>query len=257
MSDPLVLLDVEGKIAWVTLNNPPKRNALSLEMMTALIEALEIAGATQGVRVVVLRASGPVFSAGHDLRELVGRDTAEYETVFNCCTRLMHTIRELDQPVIAQVHGLATAAGCQLVAACDLAVAAQEARFATPGVNIGLFCTTPGVAVSRAVPAKKAMEMLLTGEPISADEAERAGLVNRVVPAAELEDATRALAERIAAASGHTVELGKEAFYRQLEMDTASAYEFAQGKMVENLRHPDANEGIGAFLEKRAPRWSQ
>jgi enoyl-CoA hydratase/carnithine racemase len=168
----------------------------------------------------------------------------------------MMLIRTLDQPVIAEVRGLATAAGCQLVAACDLAVASEDAHFATPGVNIGLFCTTPGVAVSRAVPRKKALEMLLTGVPISAADAERAGLVNRVVPAYQLEETTRLLAERIAASSGETIKLGKEAFYRQIEMNTEEAYRFGESKMVENLGQADAKEGIQAFLEKRKPRWT-
>ncbi len=224
--------------------------------MSALIESIESASANKSVRAIIIRANGPVFSAGHDLRELVGHEQAEYESVFEICTELMTVIRTADQPVIAEVRGLATAAGCQLVAACDLAVASEDAKFATPGVNIGLFCTTPGVAVSRAVPQKKAMEMLLTGEAINASEAERAGLVNRVVPADRLEEATRALAERIASSSGETTKLGKDAFYRQIEMDTDAAYRFGQSKMVENLAKDDAKEGIQAFLEKRKPNWS-
>ncbi len=256
MNELIVLSDVSDGTAVLTLNNPARRNALSAELMVALTHAIESASENPGVRVIVIRANGPVFSAGHDLRELVGHEQTEYEAVFEICTELMTVIRTVDQPVIAEVHGLATAAGCQLVAACDLSVASEDAKFATPGVNIGLFCTTPGVAVSRAVPRKKAMEMLLTGEPISAGEAERAGLVNRVVPAEELEVTTRALAERIASSSGETIKLGKDAFYRQIEMDTDAAYRFGQSKMVENLGKVDAKEGIQAFLDKRKPKWS-
>ncbi len=256
MTEPLVQSEIADGIAVLTLNNPGRRNALSAGLMAALTNALESASAQTGVRVIILRANGPVFSAGHDLRELVDHEQSEYEAVFELCTELMTVIRTLDQPVIAEVRGLATAAGCQLVAACDLAVASEDARFATPGVNIGLFCTTPGVAVSRAIPRKKAMEMLLTGEPIDAEAAERAGLVNQVVPAEQLESATYALAKQIASASGSTIKLGKAAFYRQVEMDTDEAYRFGQTKMVENLAHDDAKEGIQAFLEKRHPEWT-
>ena len=256
MTEPLVQSAIADGIAVLTLNNPARRNAMSAPMMAALITALESASAQPDVRVIVVRANGPVFSAGHDLRELVDHEQAEYEAVFELCTELMTVIRTLDQPVIAEVRGLATAAGCQLVAACDLAVASEDARFATPGVNIGLFCTTPGVAVSRAVPRKKAMEMLLTGEPIGAEAAERAGLVNQVVPADQLEAATTALATRIASSSGATITLGKKAFYRQVEMDTDEAYRYGESKMVENLAHDDAKEGIRAFLEKRHPKWT-
>jgi enoyl-CoA hydratase/carnithine racemase len=256
MTEQVVDSQIADGIAILTLNNPAKRNALSTEMMGALIDALETCGGNAQVRVIILRAIGPVFSAGHDLRELVDHEQEEYENTFNLCTNLMMIVRQMDQPVIAEVRGLATAAGCQLVAACDLAVASEDAHFATPGVNIGLFCTTPGIAVSRAVPRKKAMEMLLTGDPISAVEAERVGLVNRVVPADQLEETTLFMAERIASSSGQTIKLGKDAFYRQIEMNTVDAYRFGQSKMVENLGQADAQEGIQAFLEKRKPRWT-
>jgi len=256
MANSIVLTEVDDAIAVITLNNPARRNALSADLMAALTDALTSLGADANVRAIIIRTDGPVFSAGHDLRELVGHDQDEYETVFELCTELMMVIGRLDQPVIAEVRGLATAAGCQLVAACDLAVASEEAQFATPGVKIGLFCTTPGVAVSRTIPRKKAMEMLLTGQPIDAAEAERAGLINRVVSSNELEEATHALAKRIADASASTVKLGKEAFYQQLEMGTDQAYQFAQSKMVENLAQADAKEGIQAFLEKRSPKWT-
>jgi enoyl-CoA hydratase/carnithine racemase len=254
---PLVQSEIRDAVAFITLDNPARRNAMSFDLMTALQDALEAADADARVRAIIIRANGPVFSAGHDLRQLVGAEPGDYEAIFALCTRLMLTIRRLDQPVIAQVHALATAAGCQLVAACDLAVASEEASFATPGVRIGLFCSTPGVAVSRVVPTKKAMEMLLTGQAISAAEAERIGLVNRVVPAAELAAQTESLARTIAEASGHTVGLGKQGFYRQLEMDLEQAYAFTQDRMVENLAHADADEGIRAFLEKRPPRWNR
>jgi enoyl-CoA hydratase/carnithine racemase len=204
---------------------------------------------------VILRGNGPVFSAGHDLGEMVGQPTEFYQHEFAVCAELMETIIAIPQPVIAQVHGVATAAGCQLVASCDLAVAGEEARFATPGVKTGLFCSTPMVALSRAVGRKKAMEMLLTGEFISAREALAAGLVNRVVPSAELAAATRALAERIAAASPLVVGIGKQAFYRQIDLPLHEAYTYTSEVMVANAALEDAQEGICAFLEKRRPVW--
>ena len=207
------------------------------------------------VRVVVIRAEGPVFSSGHDLRELAEGDVEDQTILFAHCTKLMEFIRLLHKPVIAQAQGLATAAGCQLVATCDLAVASEDAEFATPGVDIGLFCTTPAVALGRAVPVKRAMEMLLTGQPISAEEALREGLVNRVVPANRLDEETLALAEKVASAPTSTVAIGKSAFYRQMAMDRRHAYELAQKVMVKNLQTADAKEGIGAFLEKREPCW--
>ena len=255
MPNETVLREVADGIATLTLNNPKKRNALSVSTMTALKETLDEIAGDRSVRVVILRANGPVFSSGHDLNELRGRDENEYEEVFRCCAELMETVRKLPQPVIAQVDGLATAAGCQLVATCDLVVCSEGARFATPGVKIGLFCTSPGVALSRAVSQKKAMEMLLTGTPLSAEDAEKAGLVNRIVPSEELQEATLQLAKQIAEASTQTVSIGKEAFYRQVQMDRREAYDYASEVMVKNILTDDAEEGIGAFLDKREPKW--
>jgi enoyl-CoA hydratase/carnithine racemase len=255
MDKQLVLSETADRIAILTLNHPEKRNALSRAMLRALKEHLARLAGDPKMKVVILRAAGPVFSAGHDLRELVGGDEPEYASLFALCTEVMEAIRKLPQPVIAQVHGIATAAGCQLAASCDLVVAAEDATFATPGVKIGLFCTTPAVALARAVTPKKAMEMLLTGSPISAHEAERAGLVNRVVPAARLGEETMHLARQICAASSDTVALGKRAFYEQLPLDRPAAYDVAQRAMVENAVAADAQEGMRAFLEKRTPKW--
>jgi enoyl-CoA hydratase/carnithine racemase len=257
MSASLVMADSADGIATLTLNNPAKRNALSRALLECLREHLAKIARDRDVRAVVLNAQGPVFSSGHDLRELVDGDRQDFEHLFALCTDVMEAIRKLPQPVIAQVHGLATAAGCQLVATCDLVVASEEATFATPGVKIGLFCTTPGVALARAVGPKKAMEMLLTGNPISAREAESAGLVNRVVPAEQLAYETMKLARQIAAAGRATVALGKKAFYEQLPLDRPAAYQLAQEVMVNNALAPDAREGIGAFLEKRPPTWHE
>jgi enoyl-CoA hydratase/carnithine racemase len=257
MDRPLVLCDIQDAIAILTLNHPEKRNALSQEMLTELMGQLDRLRSDWNVKIVILRAEGPVFSAGHDLRELVDGNESRYATIFALCTEIMEAIRKLPQPVIAQVQGMASAAGCQLVATCDLAVAAEGATFATPGVKIGLFCTTPAVALSRAVPAKKAMEMLLTGTPISAAEAERIGLVNRVVPAARLAEETLKLAQQIAHASRGIMELGKNAFYRQLALDRPQAYALAQEVMVANAELANAQEGMRAFLEKRPPRWQE
>ncbi len=255
MTDGLTSYEVRDGIAVLTLNNPRRRNALSLAMMDELLCHLETAKSSAGVRVVVIRAVGPVFSSGHDLRELAEGDVEDQTILFARCTELMEAVRLLPKPVIAQVQGLATAAGCQLAATCDLAVASEEATFATPGVDIGLFCTTPAVALGRVVSLKRAVEMLLTGQPISASEALEAGLVNRVVAAERLEEETMALAEKVASAPMSTVSIGKSAFYRQMAMDRPQAYELAQRVMVENLQTADAKEGIGAFLEKREPRW--
>jgi len=222
-----------------------------------LKEELARIAADKHVRVVILRAEGPVFSAGHDLRELVGGEEQAYSALFALCTEVMEAIRNLPQPVIAQVHSLATAAGCQLVATCDLVIASEDASFATPGVKIGLFCTTPGVALARAVMPKKALEMLLSGMPISAREAERLGLVNRVVPANQLADETMKVAQQICTASRFTVALGKRAFYEQLPLDYPAAYQVAQDVMVKNALAEDAQEGMRAFLEKRAPHWQE
>ena len=255
MDRTLVLSETREHIAFLTLNHPEKRNALSQAMLQSLLEHFERIGQDRNIRVVILRANGPAFSSGHDLRELAGGEEDGYAALFDLCTRVMESIRRLPQPVIAQVHGLATAAGCQLVATCDLVVASEDATFATPGVKIGLFCSTPGVALARAVSSKKAMEMLLTGAPISACEAERIGLVNRVVPDARLADETLALARQISAASAPTVALGKKTYYRQLPLDYPDAYAVAQEAMVENAQQGDAQEGIRAFLEKRPPKW--
>jgi enoyl-CoA hydratase/carnithine racemase len=257
MDKQLVLCEVTDRIAILTLNHPEKRNALSRAMLAALKEHLARIGGDENVKVVILRAAGPVFSAGHDLRELVGGDEQEYAALFALCTEVMEAIRKLPQPVIAEVQGLATAAGCQLAATCDLVVAAEDASFATPGVKIGLFCTTPAVALARAVTPKKAMEMLLTGNSIGAQEAERAGLVNRVVPATRLAEETMKLAQQICAASSFTVGLGKRAFYEQLPLDRPAAYDVAQKAMVENAVAADAQEGMRAFLEKRSPKWDR
>ncbi|MCA1825744.1 MAG: enoyl-CoA hydratase [Myxococcales bacterium] len=250
-----VLTEREGTLAFVTLNRPERRNALSLETLQELIEVFRGIGDDTSVRVAVLRANGPAFSAGHDISEMTGRDDAFYRRLFEVCTQLMELIQSIPQPVIAQVHAMATAAGCQLVASCDVVVASSEARFATPGVKIGLFCSTPMVALSRAVGAKKAMEMLLTGEAIPAAEALSAGLVSRVVPPAELESAVRAVASRIASSSPFVVAIGKRAFYRQLQMPQPLAYDYAQDVMSLNASAADAQEGMKAFLEKRPAKW--
>lgn len=251
-----VLAEVVDGIVVLTLNHPEKRNALSRALLDSLRAHLQRAAEDPEIRAVVIRAIGPVFSAGHDLREIVGHGEEEVQSLFALCTEVMEGIRLLPKPVIAQVHALATAAGCQLVATCDLVVASEDASFATPGVKIGLFCTTPGVALARAVGPKKAMEMLLTGAPISAREAERAGLVTRVVPPERLEEETMALARQVVAASGYTLGIGKRGFYAQVGLDVPQAYAVAQRVMVENALAPEAQEGMRAFLEKRPPRWT-
>jgi enoyl-CoA hydratase/carnithine racemase len=240
----------------LVLNQPERRNALSTETMRELTARLREAGDDPGVRVVVLGAEGTAFSAGHDLRELSTRDPEVHERVFAACAELMMTIHRLPVPVVARVQGMATAAGCQLVAACDLAVAAEGARFATPGVRIGLFCTTPMVALSRAVGRKRALQMLLTGEQIDARTAVEWGLVNSVVPAAELRDETRKLAARIVEASPVTLAIGKQAFYSQIDLDQPKAYAYAKEIMSMNSMAVDAQEGISAFLGKRAACWT-
>ena len=253
---PLLETSGEAGVLRLTLNRPRARNALSLGLMERLVEALGRAGKDPQTRVVVIAGAGPAFCAGHDLRELrADPRRATYEDTFALCSKLMLTITRLPKPVIAEVHGVATAAGCQLVAACDLAVAAEDASFATPGVNIGLFCSTPMVALSRAVGRKAAMEMLLTGDLVDAARAREIGLVNRVVPVAGLRAAVDALAREIAAKSAFTVAIGKEAFYRQTELDLAAAYRYAAEVMTTNMVAADAAEGIDAFLAKRAPVW--
>jgi enoyl-CoA hydratase/carnithine racemase len=252
---PNVLVERRGPIAIVAMNRPEKRNALSVEHMAELKCAFESIGQERDLAVVILKGSGPVFSSGHDLREMVGGSPESLRREFELCTELMEAIQGIPQPVIAQVHGVATAAGCQLVATCDLALAADDARFATPGVKIGLFCSTPMVALSRAVGRKKALEMLYTGDWVAADEAVRIGLINRAVPPADLERETLALAERIAAASRHVVGIGKAAFYRQVGLPQDQAYAYATNVMALNALAHDAQEGMCAFLEKRPPTW--
>jgi enoyl-CoA hydratase/carnithine racemase len=246
----------EGAVAIVTLNRPERRNALSLELMRELLACMDGIGRDREVRAVILAAAGTVFCAGHDLGEMTGRDLNEYREIFDICSDLMQKIQAIPQPVIAEVQGIATAAGCQLVASCDLAVAAEEARFATPGVHIGLFCTTPMVALTRAIGRKRALQMLLTGELVDARTAESWGLVNQVTPASDLRAATRRLAERIAAASPLTLSIGKQAFYTQIDLDQPKAYAYAKEVMSMNALAADAQEGIGAFLAKRKPCWS-
>ncbi len=253
---PSLRLDQAGPLAVLTLDRPEKRNALSAELLAALDGALDDLAGDPSVRAVVLAAAGPVFCAGHDLAEMVGRGEDDYRALFSLCSAVMQKLRRLGQPVVARVQGPATAAGCQLVAACDLAVCAEEATFATPGVKIGLFCSTPMVPLVRAVPAKAAMEMLLTGKPISARQALAWGLVNRVVPAGQLDDAVREFTDAVVASSPLTVRLGKRAFYRGLEVDEAEAYRLATEVMTDNALRRDAQEGMSAFLQKRRPEWT-
>jgi len=250
-----------GSIAVLTLNRPAARNSLSEALIGELHAALDEICDDSSVRAVVIAASGPVFSAGHDMKELTARRSdadrgrAYFAEIMNACSAMMQAVVNLPKPVVAAVQGIATAAGCQLVASCDLAVASEAAGFATPGVDIGLFCSTPMVALSRNVPRKQAMEMLLTGEPVSAERAREIGLVNRVVPAGTERDAAIALAQQVALKSAYTVKLGKAAFYRQVEMSLADAYRYAAEVMTENMMARDAEEGIGAFIEKREPKW--
>jgi len=253
---PVLLEERTDGVLRLTLNRPAARNALSIGLMRALVEALGSVEGDPQARVVVIAGAGRAFCAGHDLRELRDDQRREtYEHVFSLCSELMLAIVRLPKPVIAEIHGVATAAGCQLVATCDLAVAAEDARFATPGVNIGLFCSTPMVALTRAVGRKAAMEMLLTGEFVDAVTARAIGLVNRVVPRIELRKAVDGLARQIAGKSALTVKIGKEAFYRQAELDLAAAYRYAAEVMTTNMLARDAGEGIDAFLAKRAPVW--
>lgn len=251
----------EGAVALLTLNNPAARNALSLAMMTALREAVTRAGKDSAIKAIVLRAEGPAFCAGHDLKEMMAArqdddyGRAAYDRIFEQCSRLMLSIVHCPVPVIAEINGVATAAGCQLVASADLAYASDTSRFATPGVNIGLFCSTPMVALSRNVPRKHAMEMLLTGEMIGAAEAQEVGLINRAFPADDLPGGVMEIAQKIAGKSALTVKIGKEAFYRQAEMGLEEAYSYTARIMAENMMARDAGEGISAFLEKRQPEW--
>ena len=257
----ILLREDRDGIALLTLNNPAARNALSEELIAALSTAFDAIGRDPSVRAVIIAANGPAFSAGHDLKQLTARRSdadggkAYFRQIMTACSAMMQRIVALPQPVIACVSGIATAAGCQLVASCDLAVASEDARFATPGVDIGLFCSTPMVALSRNIPRKNAMHMLLTGEPVNADEAARLGLVNRVVPKGTELDAAFALARKVAAKSTATVKIGKQAFYRQAEMSLTDAYSYASEVMTENMMTRDASEGICAFVEKRPPAW--
>jgi enoyl-CoA hydratase/carnithine racemase len=251
-----LIVKEEPPAARITLNRPEKRNALSLELMQEVIDVLRGVGSTPETRVVVIEGAGTNFSAGHDLEEIVGRDLPFYQQLFDVCTEMMETIHRIPQPVIAKVHGVATAAGCQLVAACDLVVADNGARFATPGVKIGLFCSTPMVPVSRAVGRKRALEMLLTGEFIDAPTAMDWGLVNRVVPSDRLVESVDELVAAIVRSSPLTVGIGKEAFYEQIELDEHRAYDLTKSVMSMNSMASDAQEGIGAFLEKRKPTWT-
>jgi enoyl-CoA hydratase/carnithine racemase len=250
-----IVLELEGHLAVITLARPERRNALSFDLMMELAECLDGIAPNPGVRVVILQAAGKVFSSGHDLSEMTGRGIEDYRGIFDKCTELMTKIQSIPQPVIAQVQGIATAAGCQLVATCDLAVASSEATFATPGVRIGLFCSTPMVALTRAIGRKRAMEMLLTGRVIDAATAAEWGLVNRVVPPAGLASEARKLAGQIAEASSFTVALGKQAYYKQIDLDQAGAYAYTKEVMSQNAMAEDAQEGITAFLEKRAACW--
>jgi enoyl-CoA hydratase/carnithine racemase len=251
-----VLVRTDGPAARITLNRPAQRNALSLEVMTEVTTTLHRFGDDESVRAIVIDGAGPAFCAGHDLNEMLGRDLAFYQRVFDVCTELMEAIHRVPQPVIARVHGIATAAGCQLVAACDLAVAADEARFGTPGVKIGLFCSTPMVPLSRAVGRKRALEMLLTGTPIDAATALDWGLINRVVPADALDATVAELVAAIARSSSLTVGIGKQAFYAQIDLDEPRAYDLTKTVMAMNMLAADAQEGVCAFLEKRAPTWT-
>ena len=250
-----LLVTLDGSAARIVLNRPEKRNALSLELMEEVTAALHEVSTRSDTRAIVIEGEGPAFSAGHDLSEMTGRDREYLAHLFDRCGVMMKTLHEVPQPVIAKVHGIATAAGCQLVAACDLAVAAEGTRFATPGVKIGLFCSTPMVPVSRAVGRKRAMQMLLTGEPIDAMTALEWGLVNQVVQPEQLEPAVAQLIEAIARSSAYTVATGKHAFYEQVDRGEPAAYEHCELVMTENALAHDAQEGMTAFLEKREPVW--
>jgi enoyl-CoA hydratase/carnithine racemase len=257
----ILLREDQGPIALLTLNRPEARNSLSRELIEAVTGALGEIGGSEAIRAVVVTGSGSAFSSGHDLKELTAhrndpdRGRAFFAETMSACAEMMLSVVRSPKPVIAAVNGIATAAGCQLVASCDLAVASVDARFATPGVNIGLFCSTPMVALSRNVSRKAAMEMLLLGEMVGADEAKALGLVNRVVAPDRVVNEAMELGRKIAAKPKRTLKIGKEAFYRQLDMKLEEAYRYTSGVMVENMLDAEAEEGIGAFLDKRAPRW--
>jgi enoyl-CoA hydratase/carnithine racemase len=259
--DPVLLREDKDGVATLTLNRPVARNALNEELMDALIAALQTIGGDRSVRAVILAANGPVFCAGHDLKEMTARrkdadkGRAYFKMLFDKCAGLMQAVVHLPQPVIASVHGVATAAGCQLVASCDLVAASENAGFATPGVQIGLFCSSPMVALSRKVASNHAFEMLSTGALIPAQRAYEMGLVNRVVPAGEAYHGALELAQKVTSKSAYVLKIGKEAFYRQLDMNLSDAYKYGAGVMAENMMARDAEEGIGAFIEKRDPKW--
>lgn len=257
MSDKIKYLLVEDSLpaVVVTMNRPEQRNALSSEMMREMIDELRRASSRPECRVIIIRGAGPAFSAGHDLTELTGKTLDQEQEIFDICTEMMEIIQQVPQPVIASVHAVATAAGCQLVATCDLAIASERARFATPGVRIGLFCSTPMVAVSRNIGRKRAMEMLLTGLPIDAATAAEWGLVNRVVPADKLDEEVLTLARQIASSSPLILKIGKQAFYRQIDVDQRTAYRLMSKTMADNAMACDAQEGMTAFLEKRPAVW--
>jgi enoyl-CoA hydratase/carnithine racemase len=252
-----VLFEKDGPVGWLTLNRPESRNALSVGVMNDMLDKLNHISQDQDIRVVVIRGKGPAFCAGHNLKDMVGPDLdiRHFYTMFSVCARMMQSLHELPQPVIAQVHGIATAAGCQLVAACDLVVAEAGAQFATPGVKIGLFCTTPAVPLVRVIGRRRAMEMLLTGRFFSAEQAEKFGLVNQVVPLEELSPRTRDLAMEMAQYSRQTLAFGKRTFYRQVDLSETKAYDYATYAIAMNCLDEDAQEGIRAFLEKRSPVW--
>jgi enoyl-CoA hydratase/carnithine racemase len=255
MSYENLVVGRDGVAATITLNRPDKRNALSRALMGEVLDALDELGRDRDVQAIVLEGSGPAFSAGHDLGEMVGQRLDFYQEIFDLCTRMMERIHRVPQPVIAKVNGIATAAGCQLVASCDLVVATETSRFATPGVRIGLFCSTPMVPLSRCIGRKRAMEMLLTGQPIDARTAADWGLVNQVVPEEELDASVAALVEQITRSSPLVIGIGKEAFYEQIELDEHRAYDLTKAVMAMNALAGDAQEGICAFLEKRTPAW--
>jgi len=252
-----IKFETRGQIGRITLNHPKKKNPLSFRMIRELCYLLGTIKSRKDIKVIVINAAGDTFSSGHDLRELLGHDKLNHHEVFNTCSHFMQQLQELPQPVIAQVQGMATAAGCQLVAACDLAVAETGAQFETPGVKIGVFCTTPAIPLVRAIGRKRALEMLFTGRTISAQEAQQYGLVNKVVPLDQLEAETIAMAEKIAEASLLTLGIGKRAFYTQINLTDAQAYIFGSEVIVGNLFTEDAKEGIRAFLEKRKPIWQE
>jgi len=252
-----VLFEKDGPLGWLTLNRPKNRNALSVEVMNAMQNKLNMCAKDEDIRVVVIRGSGPAFCAGHDLKEMVGAhyDAHHFRKIFTVCSDMMQALHKLPQPVIAQVHGIATAGGLQLVAACDLAIAESGTRFSTPGVKIGLFCSTPMVPLVRVIGRRKAMDMLLTGRFVSAEEAEQFGLINRIAAADKLAEETRNWAMEIAQYSRFTLALGKQAFYNQIDLDEPAAYNYAADAMVAGCLAADAQEGMAAFLEKRQPIW--